>query len=118
MRNPGDGSIWKADVRRLLNPEQTLRYSLDPEMIRQLALHLSHLHAERTGITPEVHVLATASLNGRPPRLLIDPAANLADSHNLADDSWILTTESRVASSTDLLQLQRISIPETPAVQL
>lgn len=118
MRNPGDGSIWKADVRRLLNPEQTLRYSLDPEMIRQLALHLSHLHAERTGITPEVHVLATASLNGRPPRLLIDPAANLADSHNLADDSWILTTESRVASSTDLLQLQRISIPETPAIQL
>lgn len=118
MRNPGDGSIWRADVGRLLNPEQADRYCLDPELIRQLAQHLSRLHAERTGMTPEVHVFATASLNGRPPRLLIDPAVNLADSAVPKHSSWLLSGENREASPEDLLRLQRVPTPAKPAAEL
>lgn len=75
---PTDGYSWLADHTRLMHQEQLARFCIDPEMIRQTAATIARLHQERTGERIEVRALALASLNGRPPALLIDPDVNLA----------------------------------------
>jgi vitamin K-dependent gamma-carboxylase len=111
MRNPADGKLWKADYSRLLNPEQAARFALDPEMILQFARHLAVVHSDRTGVFPEVYVVARASLNGRAPQLLIDPQVNLAaQSPQGLTEKWILCHEN-VAESTLRFLSQKTSAP-------
>lgn len=88
---PTDGFTWLADHSRLLHHEQQARFSIDPEMIRKVAATIARLHRERTGEQIEVRALALASLNGRPPALLIDPDVDLAAEPEFAvQRSWIL----------------------------
>lgn len=88
---PTDGYTWLADYSRLLHQEQQARFSIDPEMIRQMAATIARLHRERTGEEIEVRALALASLNGRHPALLLDPEVNLAAEPEFAfERTWIL----------------------------
>lgn len=88
---PADGHSWLADHSRLLHHEQLARFSIDPEMIRQVAATIARLHRERTGEQIEVRALSLVSLNGRPPALLIDPDVNLAAEPEFAvQRRWIL----------------------------
>jgi hypothetical protein len=88
---PTDGFTWLADHSRLLHQEQQARFSIDPEMIRHVAATIARLHREKTGEQIEVRALALASLNGRPPALLIDPDVDLAAEPEFAvQRSWIL----------------------------
>ena len=113
---PADGYSWLADHSRLLHQEQLARFSIDPEMIRQVAATIARLHRERTGEQIEVRALALASLNGRPPALLIDPGVDLAAEPEFAlRRAWILPKP----PASDLLWrhppgdwVRRISLPD------
>ena len=87
---PADGYSWLADHSRLLHQEQLARFTIDPDMIRQTATAIARLHQEQTGEQIEVRALALASLNGRPPALLIDPDIDLADPALTVHTTWIL----------------------------
>jgi vitamin K-dependent gamma-carboxylase len=78
MTDPVRGETWVADISRLLNAEQSVRFATDPEMILHLGRMLADLEQRRSGVRPVVRVLALSSLNGRRPQLLIDPEVNLA----------------------------------------
>lgn len=113
---PADGYSWLADHSRLLHQEQLARFSIDPEMIRQVAATIAGLHQERTGERIEVRALALASLNGRPPALLIDPEVDLAaEPESASKGTWILPKP----PASDLLWrhppgdwVRRISLPD------
>lgn len=66
------------DYQAILTGRQRLQMVQDPEMIRQLAHFLAaRLRKDgRRGF--EIHVYTSISLNGRPPRPLIDPDVDLA----------------------------------------
>lgn len=72
------GKTQPADIRQFLNPEQQIKFAKDPEMILDLAHCLAVETLRRTGRQTEVRALVLASLNGRKPQLLIDPAVDLA----------------------------------------
>ena len=72
------GMTQQADIRQFLNPEQQIKFAKDPEMILALAHGLARESLRRTGKQTEVRALVLASLNGRKPQLLIDPAVDLA----------------------------------------
>lgn len=69
----------------LITRRQHLRASTRPDMLLQLA----HRLAEREG-GAEIRVRAPASLNGRPPRPLLDPGLDLSKvPRNLTATDWI-----------------------------
>lgn len=78
LTNPVTGETRDADIRSFLNHEQQIKFARDPEMILDLAHGLATAYQLRTGQHVEVRALVLASLNGRKPQLLIDPAVNLA----------------------------------------
>lgn len=85
------GMNQQADIRQFLNPEQEVKFARDPEMILDLARGLAAESLRRTGKRMEVRALVLASLNGRKPQLLIDPAVDLADQPSFAiHRSWII----------------------------
>lgn len=78
LTDPETEKTQHADIRQFLNPEQQIKFARDPEMILDLAHGLAADLFRRTGKQMEVRALVLASLNGRKPQLLIDPAVNLA----------------------------------------
>lgn len=78
LTNPETGETQQADIRDFLNHDQQVKFAKDPEMILDLAHGLSNEYRRRTEKSIEVRALVLASLNGRKPQLLIDPAVNLA----------------------------------------
>ncbi len=89
--DPRTGARWELRGDELLSDKQAGRMMTQPDLIRAFA----HVLAERTGI-PGVEVRADVrvSLNGRPPRLLIDPGVNLAaESDGFLPKPWILPLE-------------------------
>ncbi len=85
------GMTQQADIRQFLNPEQQIKFAKDPEMILDLAHGLAAESLRRTGKQMEVRALVLASLNGRKPQLLIDPAIDLAAQPNFAfNRPWII----------------------------
>lgn len=85
------GVTQQADIRQLLNPEQQIKFAKDPLMILDLAHGLAAESLWRTGKQTEVRALVLASLNGRNPQLLIDPAVDLAAQPSFAfHRSWII----------------------------
>lgn len=75
-----DTVVTKAQHRMLLH---------DPQMMRQLAVHLAQGLREAGRGELEVRVLTSISLNGRPPQPLVDPKADLARVPQGAAGSWI-----------------------------
>jgi len=91
LTDPKSGDTVEADIRDFLNREQLVKFAKDPEMILGLAHGLAVVQKKRTGDSFEVRALVLASLNGRKPQLLIDPAVNLAaEPKGWHHRSWIV----------------------------
>ncbi len=89
--DPRTGARWELRGDELLSDKQAGRMMTQPDLI----LAFAHVLAARTGI-PGVEVRADVrvSLNGRPPRPLIDPSVNLAaESDGFLPKRWILPLE-------------------------
>lgn len=91
LTDPETGETVHADIRDFLNHEQEVKFAKDPAMILDLAHGLAAAQEQRTGKPVEIRALVLASLNGRKPQLLIDPAVNLAaEPKGWFRDSWIV----------------------------
>lgn len=91
LTDPETGLTQQADIRQFLNPEQQLKFAKDPKMILDLAHGLAAESLRQAGKRTEVRALVLASLNGRKPQLLIDPAVDLAAQPRFAlNRPWIV----------------------------
>ncbi len=86
----GDGSSRTAHARDLVASWQHGQVSTRPDLIQQLAHHVARREAA-AGRDVAVHALAFVALNGRPPRMLIDPTVDLASTRRTwASPPWVL----------------------------
>lgn len=78
IEDPDAGVTREVRLRDHLSSRQIRKMSTRPDMIVQFAHHLAALEraAGRPNVAVRAHVLV--SLNGRPPRLLVDPDVDLA----------------------------------------
>jgi vitamin K-dependent gamma-carboxylase len=92
VRDPASGREWRVSPERYLMRHQVGEMESRPDMILQFAHHLARVWAEERQIANvEVRARVCASLNGRPPELLIDPQRDLAKvERNLRHADWIL----------------------------
>jgi vitamin K-dependent gamma-carboxylase len=86
VRDRRSGTEIRVEPRTWLARFQEAAMAQDPEMVRQAALFLAERYRAR-GQDVAVFADAVASLNGRPSRLLIDPAVDLTQP---LPPSWIL----------------------------
>ena len=92
ITDPKTAETWRPDPRRYLTRWQIRKMGTRPDMILLFAHHLAG-QARRDGHEHvEVRVKARASLNGRLPRLMIDPEVDLASQRRtlFARSAWIL----------------------------
>jgi len=84
-----NGRELRISPRTYLTQDQDREMSGQPDLILQLGQHIARLAQER-GERVEVRVDAMVSLNGRPPRAMIDPTVDLTTVHDgLAKALWI-----------------------------
>lgn len=89
--DPEKDLVRAVDPAETLDPARLRFMASRPEMLRQFARDLAGREQARTGSRPRVTVRALASLNARLPRLLVDPAADLAARPpTLGHDAWVL----------------------------
>jgi vitamin K-dependent gamma-carboxylase len=95
VRDPASGREWRVSPERYLMRHQVGEMESRPDMILQFAHHLSRVWAEERKVPGvEVRARVCASLNGRPPTLLIDPERDLARvERTLRHADWILPLE-------------------------
>jgi vitamin K-dependent gamma-carboxylase len=95
VRDPESGREWRVSPERYLLRHQVGEMESRPDMILQFAHYLARVWAEERQIANvEVRARVCASLNGRPPALLIDPERDLARvERNLRHADWILPLE-------------------------
>lgn len=95
VTDPADGRTWSVDPQDLLTAWQAHRMSGRPDMVVQFARHIAERERRASGVLPEVRVRALCSLNGRLPRLLIDPTVDLATQRwGFAHAPWLGSLES------------------------
>jgi hypothetical protein len=81
---------WEIDWRAYLATWQYEEMCGRPDMILQFAHHVADRLRRETRRAIEVRAVVSASLNGAPPRLLIDPRADLAaQPRRLTAAAWI-----------------------------
>ena len=86
-----DGRREFVEPRRYLTEAQAREMSGQPDLILQLAHHIADEFAARGHGPVQVRVEASVSLNGRRPKLLIDPAIDLAQVEDgIGVAAWIL----------------------------
>ncbi|MEW5737731.1 MAG: HTTM domain-containing protein [Myxococcota bacterium] len=85
VRDPRSGREWQVSPSAYLLPRQANEMSGQPDLILQLAHHVARDFAARGVADVEVRVDAWVSLNGRAPRLLVDPSVDLA---KVEDSAW------------------------------
>jgi hypothetical protein len=92
VANAKDKTVRSVDPADELGAARARAMAKHPVMILQFARHLADAGFATNGVRPEVRVRALCALNGRMPRLLIDPQINLAASRSSAfgHDAWIL----------------------------
>ncbi|RLS73614.1 MAG: vitamin K-dependent gamma-carboxylase [Planctomycetota bacterium] len=117
------GVTQQADIRQFLHPEQQIKFAKDPLMILDLAHGLATESLRRTGKQTEVRALVLASLNGRKPQLLIDPAVNLAAQPKFAfHRPWIVPLHESLRSEPWTIPLneweQHVDLPKLPYLNL
>ncbi len=78
------GERYVAPEQEELTAAQRVRVATHPRMAWQFAQYLADLYRERDGVEIEVYMHGEASLNGHPPRPLLDPERDLVT----ADASW------------------------------
>lgn len=90
VRDPVTGETWTESPLGHTTRRQYIALIRKPELIRQYAHHLAEQYARRGVPGVEVRARAICSLNGRAPRLLVDPRVNLAaETARLSAYSWI-----------------------------
>jgi hypothetical protein len=88
------GERWIVDPRAELSETQVDAMAGRPDMILQYAHHLARRAASEGRSDVEVRADVTTSLNGRPPRRLVDPDVDLAaQRRGLRRSRWILPLE-------------------------
>jgi vitamin K-dependent gamma-carboxylase len=92
VRDPASGREWRVSPERYLLRHQVGEMESRPDMILQFAHHLARVWEREHGVSgAEVRARVCASLNGRPPALLIDPQRDLARvERNLRHADWVL----------------------------
>ncbi len=88
--SPSRGT-WLVDARDHLEPFQAGQATTRPDLILQLAHHLARHYASEGHPDVAVHAIAYVRLNGREPRMLIDPFVDLASERRTwRPAAWIL----------------------------
>ncbi len=123
LTDPGTGLTQQADIRDFLNPEQQIKFAKDPKMILDLAHGLASESLRRTGKPTEVRALVLASLNGRKPQLLIDPAVDLAAQPKVAlHRPWIVPLHEPLRNEPWTVPLNEwehhVDLPKLPFLNL
>ena len=96
VTDPRTARTWLVYPREYLTPAQEKQMSFQPDMILALAHHIARDFAGRGVPAAEVRAEAYVSWNGRPSRLLVDPAADLAAARDgLAPQPWISRAPAR-----------------------
>lgn len=91
VEDPATGRTWLVYPNEYLTPNQEKQMSFQPDMILQLAHRIARDFHARGIPGVEVRAEAYVSLNGRPSRLLVDPAVDLAARRDsLLPQPWIL----------------------------
>jgi vitamin K-dependent gamma-carboxylase len=92
VTDPKTGKTWQVDPRSYLYPKQNRKMPMQPDMILQFAHHLATTWEQKYEI-PNVEVRATvrAALNGREPKLLVDPRRDLTKERRTLDHvDWLM----------------------------
>lgn len=76
--DPHTSARWRIDLEAWLTRRQIANMATRPDMILQYAHHVADQQQALTGRRPIITAHVTASLNGRPAQVLIDPTVNLA----------------------------------------
>ncbi|MXU65349.1 HTTM domain-containing protein [Oceanomicrobium pacificus] len=96
VRDAASGESWMVQPEDYLSNRQLHRVFTRPDMVRQFALHLEELWAEKGHDDVEVYAVMQMAFNGRPYQEFIDPEVDLTEAeYNLfAPDPWVreLTT--------------------------
>jgi hypothetical protein len=66
-----------------------------PDLILQLAHHIGEDLAKKGYRDFTLHAITNVSLNGRPPKAMIDPAVDLLSITDLGPRSWVLDAPDR-----------------------
>jgi vitamin K-dependent gamma-carboxylase len=102
VTDPASGRIWHPNLLDYLTLRQVRKMATRPDMLLQFAHYLARTWERELNLPGvEVRVTAMASLNGRPPALLVDPARNLAaEPRNLRAADWILPLTEPLPANT------------------
>lgn len=97
------GATRQVDPRSYLTPLQYRMMTTQPDMILQFARWLARHETVRGAGEVEVRADVVVSLNGRPPRRLIDPAVDLSRvQYRVGHNEWITHFEAEPESKPDL----------------
>ena len=85
------GRAFHVNPLQYIDPRQLKWTSVRPEMMLQLSQHMAEDLRRRGYDEPEIHVVASASLHGRPFQFQVDPRVDLsAQRRSLMPASWIV----------------------------
>lgn len=90
--DPQSTRAWEVDPGATLTPWQHKKMAVTPYMILQFAKYLEEQFKSEGFEQIKIHVQAVATLNGRPPQLLVDPQADLTEQTlSLRPQPWIVS---------------------------
>lgn len=90
LEDPATGRTMDVSPRTVVTPRQESRMATRPDMILQGAHWLADRYEREHGVRPRVYARAWCALNGRSPRPLIQPDADLAAApRSLRPAAWI-----------------------------
>lgn len=99
--DPRSGRTWIVEPGRYLTERQVTKFPGRPDMVVQFARHVRERYAEQGMPGIEVRALVWVSLNGRPPRLLLDPRVDLASKQrSVWHVDWILPYDQAARAPT------------------
>lgn len=91
ITDPATGNTWQADPGLVLTDWQAEQAAVRPDLVHATAHLLARHYREQGKGDVEVRADVWVSMNGRPPRLLVDPSVDLAaQPRTLAPSKWIL----------------------------
>lgn len=93
VTDPATGNTWQVHPRLVLTDWQAEQADVRPDLIHATAHLLAQYYRDEGKSDVEVRADVWVSMNGRPPRRMVDPAVDLAAlPRTLAPSKWILTS--------------------------
>lgn len=92
VKNKSTDSTWIIDPANYLHKYQARNVATRPDFIWQYARHIKHWYAQQ-GQDVAVYVKSNCSLNGRPPKPLVDTTVDIAtmEWEPFAHNKWVTT---------------------------